>query len=94
MRRLDVGDYEGALDAVLERAGYAELRAEQQRHVFFAVTRCSWDRCELVTSRSPASHSRDRILRRWHACRSTGDGGRHRVHRHLAHGQATTPHGR
>jgi aerobic carbon-monoxide dehydrogenase large subunit len=27
----DVGDYEAALDAVLERAGYAELRKEQQR---------------------------------------------------------------
>jgi carbon-monoxide dehydrogenase large subunit len=27
----DVGDYEGALDAVLDAAGYAELRAEQAR---------------------------------------------------------------
>jgi carbon-monoxide dehydrogenase large subunit len=27
----DVGDYEGALDALLDRAGYAELRAEQER---------------------------------------------------------------
>ena len=27
----DVGDYEGALDAVLERAGYDELRSEQRR---------------------------------------------------------------
>jgi carbon-monoxide dehydrogenase large subunit len=37
----DCGDYESALDAVLERAGYAELRAEQ------AARRASGDRLQL-----------------------------------------------
>jgi len=50
----DVGDYVGALDAVLERAGYDELRAEQRRR------RARGDTVQMgsgsaATSRSPGS---------------------------------------
>ena len=76
----DVGDYVGALDRVLEAAGYDELRAEQAAPPRVRRPGAARHRRAASTSRSPAASGNGETAKIEVARRRHG----HHLHRHVA----------
>ena len=87
----DVGDYVGALDKVLEAAGYDELRAEQQRRRDAGDPVAARHRRQRSTSRSPAASRRSARTPR---SRSSTTAGRSSTPARRRTARATTRRGR